>query len=111
MVDTNYINIVVRILELPNKTLFNNSIPVTKFRVQLPHIRKNRIVTLIFWGNLAGDVSNYYQINDYIMIEGYLSFTNKYLLAEFKQNSRKVEITVLKIYPFLLSSNRQISKK
>ena len=111
MVDTNYIGSIVKILESPNQTFFNNTIPITKFRVQLPQIRKSRIINLIFWGDLARDVNNYYQINDYIMIEGYLSFNNKNLLTELKQNSKKAEITVLKIYPFLLSSNRQIRKK
>jgi hypothetical protein len=60
---------------------------------------------LIFWGNLARDVSSYYQINDYIMVEGYLSLNNKHLLNKVKQNSKQFEITVLKVYPFLLSSN------
>jgi hypothetical protein len=106
MVDTNYIGSIVKILESPNQIFFNNTIPVAKFRVQLPQIRNSRIVNLTFWGNLARDVSNYYQTNDYIMIEGYLSLSNKHFLTELKQNSKKVEITVLKVYPFLLSSNR-----
>jgi hypothetical protein len=83
----------VKILENPNQITFNNTIPVTKFRVQLPQFRNNTIVNLTFWGNLACDVANYYKINDYILIEGYLSV----------KNSRKIEIAVFKIYPFLLS--------
>jgi single-stranded DNA-binding protein len=105
MVDTNYISSIVKILESPKKILFNNTILVTKFRVQFPQIQNNRIVNLIFWGNLASDVSNYYQTNDYIIIEGYLSLNTKYLLNRDKQNSKKFEITVLKVYPFLLGSN------
>jgi hypothetical protein len=100
MVDTNYITSIVKILESPNKIIFNKTILLTKFRVQFPQIQNNRIVHLIFWGNLANDVSNSYKINDYIIIEGYLSLNTKYLLNREKQNSKKFEITVLKIYPF-----------
>ena len=78
MVDTNYIGNIVKILESPNQIFFNKNIPVLKFRAQLPQNRNNRIVNLIIWGNLALDVSEYYKINDYIMIEGYLSFSKNY---------------------------------
>ena len=105
MVDTNYISSIVKILESPNKILFNNTVSVTKFRVQFPQIKNSPIVNLIFWGNLAMDVIKYYQINDYIMIEGYLSVNTKYRLNRGKQNSKNFEITVLKVYPFLLGSN------
>jgi hypothetical protein len=110
MVDTNYISCVVKILEKPLPIVLNSTIPVTKFRVQLPQIRgkKKRIVELVFWGKLSQDVVNYYQIQDYILVEGYLSLRNKPLINSTIKNSKKVTITVLKIYPFLLSSNRDI---
>jgi hypothetical protein len=108
MVDTNYISSIVKILETPNKKSFNNTISVTRLRAQLPQIRNKRIVNLIFWGYLAKTIGNYYQANDYIMIEGYVSFNHKHLLGTVKPKSKKVEITVLKVYPF---SNRLIGKK
>jgi len=108
MGDTNYISTIVKILETPNKKSLDNNILVTRFRAQLPQIRKKGIVNLIFWGNLAKTVGNYYQANDYILIEGYLSLNNKYILNPVKSNSKKVEITVLKVYPF---SNYLIGKK
>jgi single-stranded DNA-binding protein len=104
MVDTNYIGSIVKILETPNQTVFNNNIPVTQFRAQLPQFKNNTIVNLTFWGNLAYDVANYYNINDYILIEGYLSIRNKPNL----KNLKKVEITVLKVYPYFLSSKNRI---
>lgn len=108
MANTNYISSIVKILETPNQTFFNNTIPVTRFRAQLPQIRNTHIVNLILWGNLAKNVGNHYQANDYILIEGYLSLNNKHLLNTVKPNSKKVEITVLKVYPFY---NRLIAKK
>ena len=103
-----YISTIVKVLETPHQKSFNNNIFVTRFRAQLPQMKNSRIVNLIFWGNLAKNVANYYQTNDYILIEGYLSLQNKYLLNRVKSNSKKVEITVLKVYPV---SNPLIDKK
>lgn len=108
MVDTSYISTIVKVLETPNQKSLNNNLSVTRFRAQLPQIRNTGIVNLIFWGNLAKTVANYYQANDYIMIEGYLSLNNRNLLNIVKTRSKKVEITVLKVYPF---SNRLINRK
>lgn len=105
MIDTNYVGGIVKILETPTQQVVNKQISMTQFRVQLPQIRKNRIIKLVFWGNLARDVANYYQVNDYIMIEGYLSFrdrTNEKKKLN-KQNSKKPQITVSRIYPFSLN--------
>jgi single-stranded DNA-binding protein len=110
MGDTNYFSGIVKVLENPTQTFFSDKISVTKFRVEIPQIRKNKIITLVFWGNLAREVQNYYQINDYILIEGYLSIRNKKNLNLITKNSKQVTITVLKVYPFLLKSNRGISK-
>ena len=112
MVDTNYTSGIVKILENPVQTVFNNNnIPNTKFRVQFPQVRKNIVVNLVFWGNLGRDVVNYYQINDYILIEGYLSLRDNQITNSRIKNSKKVEITVLKVYPFLLSYNRKANQK
>ena len=105
MTDTNYISSIVKILEPSTQILFNNTTLGTKFRVQLPQIQNSQIVNLIFWKDLANDVNKFYQTNDYIIIEGYLSLNTKHFLNKGTQNSKKFEITVLKIYPFLLCSN------
>ena len=67
-------------------------------------------IYLKFWGNLARDVSSYYKINDYILIEGYIALPNKQNVNSNNQMSKKVEITVLKIYPFLLNYDRSMTK-
>ena len=110
MGDTNYFSGIVKVLETPIETSFNDKILVTKFRVEVPQIRKTRIITLVFLGNLAREVKNYYQMNDYILIEGYLSIRNKKNINSITNNSKQVTITVLKVYPFLLKSNHDISK-
>ena len=97
MADTNYIGGVVKILETPRQKISDNNILVAKFRVQFPQLQNTRIINLTFCGNLARDVVNYYKVNDYILIEGYLSLHT--------QRIKKINITVLRVYPFLLSYN------
>ena len=77
MGDTNYFSGIVKILENPVQKINKNGTIVTKLRVELPQIRKSRMVCLVFWGNLANTVKDYYQINDYILVEGYLSVQNQ----------------------------------
>jgi single-stranded DNA-binding protein len=76
---------------------------MTKFRAQFPQVRQASLVHLTFWGNLAIDTANYYKVNDYVLIEGYISVRNRTQLNNIVSKSKKVEVTVLKIYPFLLN--------
>jgi len=105
MVETNYVGSIVKIVEPPSQKVVNKNIVKTEFRVQLPQLRNPSLVNLVFWGNLARDIMNYYQVNDYIMIEGYLSFSIKPNdeLKLVKRNIQKAQITVSKIYPLSLN--------
>ena len=110
MNDTNYIGGVVKILETPKQKMLKNSILLTKFRAQIPQLRDTRIVHLTVWGNLARDIKTYYNMNDYLIIEGYLSLRNTKNSNLRIQKSKKIEITVLKAYPFFLNYDRSIRK-
>ena len=98
MGDTNYISSVVKILEKPVQKVISDKIVRTDFRVQLAQVRNTQIAHLVFWGNLARDIMNNYQVNDYIMIEGYLSLPNKTNKELGKGQLKKAQITVLKVY-------------
>ena len=98
MGDTNYVGSVVKILEKPIQTFNNDKILRTEFRVQLVQVRNIQIASLVFWGNLAHDIINNYQVNDYIMIEGYLSLPTKTNDSLVKPQLKKAQITVLKVY-------------
>jgi hypothetical protein len=98
MSDTNYVGSVVKILEKPVQTVISEKIIRTDFRVQLAQVRNVQIAHLTFWGNLARDIMNNYQINDYIMVEGYLSLPNKTNNKLAKRQLKKSQITVLKVY-------------
>jgi single-stranded DNA-binding protein len=105
MVNTNYISSIVKILEVPKQKLLNNKILVTQCRAYLPQAKTNKIIELVFWGNLANEISNHYKLNDYILIEGFLSLRNKQNLKR-----KKITVTVIKVYPIFLSCNRSINK-
>ena len=108
MSDTNHMGAIVKILESPKNKTIQNKISITKFRAQLPQIRQTRVVDIVIWGNLANDVAKYYSMNDYILVEGYLSL---YKLSPPKSNRKvlkRARFTILKAYPFLLSSNSKI---
>jgi single-stranded DNA-binding protein len=103
MSSMNRIGAIVKILETPKQKFINSNTLVIKFRVQFPQVRKIRIVELVFWGNLANSVLNYYQVNDYILIEGYISFRENESSNKNNKPFKKVTISVLKVYPFLLN--------
>ena len=110
MGSTNYFSTIVKILENPKKTASQKNTSISRFRAELPQIRKNKVIHLVFWGNLANHVSTYYQTNDYLIIEGYLSIRHNNSNDLLKKNFQKIEVAVLKIYPFFLNPNRQTSK-
>ena len=98
MNDTNYVVSVVKILEKPVQTIISDKIVRTNFRGQLAQVRNLQIAHFVFWGNSADDILNNYQVNDYIMIEGYLSLPNKTNNQLAKRQLKKAQITVLKVY-------------
>lgn len=108
MDQTNYIVGIVKILEISKEKIINDKTSVVKLRVQLSQIRNPKIVTLIFWDNLAHDIVNYYKVNDYLIIEGFLSLRTKQTSELKIKNLKKVEITVIRTYPFILSSDLSI---
>ena len=88
MGDTNSVVGIVKILEVAKKKKVFNNIFFTKFRAQLPQIKKDdkSIISLVLWGNLANDIEKYYRMNDYILIEGYLSVRHFSKINKKKKN-------------------------
>ena len=103
----NYVGSIVRILETPKSQSLTNKINRTEFRVKLPKTRNKKSTTiakLVFWGDFACDVANYYQVNDYILIEGYLAYKKEEFHNRILKN---LEITVFKVYPLFLNSEKK----
>ena len=103
----NYANFIVKIIEKPEQSFFENDISVTEVIGKLRQIRNKKFeitLRLSLWGNLAYDAIQYYQINDYIIIEGYVSLRESISESYKIPIDKQVEISVFKIYPFLLNN-------
>ena len=109
MGNTNYFSGIVKILEIPKQRFTKKETALITFRAELPQNRKNRIVSLVFWGNLGQKMKDFYKLNDYILIEGYISLRKKRKLKLSRQYPKQVTITVLKVYPILLDVTKNPS--
>ena len=95
----NYSNFIVKVLKKPKQKFLKKKIMLTELHVQFPSTRiknKNGLSTmdLLIWGNLGQDVLKYYKINDYLLVEGFISLRKK----RFNTN-QQIKISVSKIYP------------
>ncbi len=106
MANTNYFSGIVKILENPKEYYVNKQTPVTQFRVEVSQKRKSSIASLLVWGNLGRDIKKFYKVDDYILIEGYSSIRSKTILTVNSDNLKQVFITVIKVYPILLNTDR-----
>ena len=103
----NYVNFIVKIIRKPEQSFFENDICITEILVKLCQIKKNKLeipVQLSIWGNLGYDIMQYYQINDYIIIEGYLSLRESSYYSSTIPMNKQIEVSVFKIYPFSLKN-------
>ena len=106
MINTNFFSGIVKILETPKTYFSNEQTQMIGFRAEISQKRKNKIILLIFWAKLGTEVQKFYKINDYILIEGYSSIRSKIFLKSNFKTSKRVFITVVKVYPILLNSRR-----
>ena len=105
----NYANFIVKIISKPEKSFFDANLSVIEIIVKFSQIQKkksNEIIHLSIWTSKNDDLDNYYQINDYIIIEGYISLRESNLNYSNLLKNNYVEVSVFKIYPFLLNRNR-----
>ena len=103
----NYNIFTVKIVKNCGQSFFTDGTSLTELIVQLPQIRKNNVKTILqlsVWGNLSYDVARYYQADDYVIIEGYISIKNMNIDSVFNLIDKQVEISVFKLYPLLLKS-------
>ena len=105
MGDTNYFSGTVKILDNPIQKLVKKKILMTRVWVEIAQLHQNKLVLVVFWGNLGDEVKHIYKINDYLLVEGYTSIK--------KTNSKlnKIVITGLKVYPLFLTLNQTSRKK
>ena len=101
----NYVIFTVKVIKNSGQSFFSDGTSLTELTVQLPQIRKNNskiIMQISVWGKLSYDVAKYYQPDDYIIIEGYISIRNSNLAQTINLIDKQIEISVFKVYPLLL---------
>ena len=106
----NYSNFIVKVLKKPKQRFLKKNILLTELHVQFPSTRKknkNNLnkMDLLIWGNLGEDIIKYYKINDYILVEGFISLHKRKI-----NNNQEIKVSVSKIYP-LNKNNLQINMK
>lgn|SRR6056300_913161 len=102
----NYFCGIVKILEKPLQKFGPNKLAITVVRAELPQSRNKQCITLQFWGKLARDIKKYYNTNDYILIEGYISISTNEARIFTPRNSSQILLSVLKMYPLVLKGFR-----
>lgn len=103
----NYVSFAVKIIKNSGQSFFADGTALTELTLQLPQVRKNNVKIIIkasIWGKLSYDVAKYYQPNDYVIIEGYISLRNMSTDRRTDVLNKQVEISVFKLYPLLLKS-------
>ena len=105
----NYSIFIVKIIQSPEQSFFEDDTSVTEVLVKFPQFL-NRNFSDIFqisvWGNLAHDVAKYYDVNDYLIIEGYISLRDNHSDNFGTKKDKQLEFTVAKLYPFLLNNKK-----
>ena len=103
----NYVIFTVKVIRNSGQSFFSDGTSLTELTVQLPQVRKNNIKVILqvsIWGKLSYDIAKYYQPDDYIIIEGYVSIRNINTDRIVNLFDKQVEISVFKVYPLLLKS-------
>jgi len=98
----NYCNLIVKIIKPPVERYFENNIPVVEILVKFSPVKKDKgvdVLNLRVWGNLGHDVMKYYKINDYVIIEGFLS-------PKKNPSDKHPQISIRKVYPCVLNNSK-----
>nr|YP_009029357.1 hypothetical protein [Leptocylindrus danicus]AGH28888.1 hypothetical protein [Leptocylindrus danicus] len=95
----NYACLIVKIVKEPEQQFFGHDLKLTMTEFTGKYVlgRNRKHVDLIkvkIWGDLAYQVKEFYKLNDYLIVEGFISL----------QNQKFIDMSVQRIYPFLLSS-------
>ena len=108
----NYTSFIGKIIKKPKRQFVDNDIPITKITAKFPQLREIKgscnILTISIWGNVAIDYMEYFGVNDYIVVEGYISLRDSSSTNTTTKKDKQVELSVFRIYPFLLKEKNKI---
>ena len=58
------------------------------------------VLNISIWGNLSANLLKNPKINDYFIIEGYISIRKTLSTLEIAQQDKQIDISILNMYPF-----------
>ena len=102
----NYATFLIKIVSEPEQNFCNNDISYTQFQAKFYQYKNNQntFCKISVWGNLSYDIVRYYQLNDYVIVEGYTVLQNSNL--QDINIKTIIEIVACKIYPFALTKKK-----
>jgi hypothetical protein len=104
----NHTILLVKIVTPPIKSSFKDGFYVTEMQVKFVPIKtklnSNDVIHLSIWDNLSSDTVKYYKVNEYIIIEGYISIRENLFNLSNYSNSNQISISVTNLYPIFQKS-------
>ena len=88
-----------KLQEERNKISKELSISKDKKSDQFLSLSKN-VLNISIWGNLSANLLKNPKINDYFIIEGYISIRKTLSTLEIAQQDKQIDISILNMYPF-----------
>ena len=103
----NYSFFLVKIISKPEQSFFKEEKAIAEVIVKYIPVSKkfNSVDTfnISVWGTLSYDIVKYYNINDYVLVEGFISIRNNNLKNKIFIKNKQIDLSVLKVYPFLFN--------
>jgi hypothetical protein len=94
----------VKIIDKPVKSFFKKDIAVIEVKVKIiknkVDANSKNILNLSIWYNLSSDLLKNPKINDYFIIEGYISVRKNLSTLEIYQPDKQIDISILNMYSF-----------
>ena len=106
----NYSTFIIKLIEDPEQSSFENNIIVTevvaqfatKYKKTIPNKNTLRISA---WGDLSDNLMKHFRKNDFLVVEGIISLRDNYYFNTTQQGQKKiVEITITSLYPYFSNS-------
>lgn len=101
----NYSVFIVKIIKFPEQSIYEDDTKISEMLVQIPPVFENNysdIIPVSVWGTLSQDIIQYYKLNDYILMEGYLSLKKDMFENSKLENDKIIEFSIIKVYPLFL---------
>lgn len=109
----NYSTFIIRLLENPQQSSFENNIRVTEVLAEFSTKYKKsnpskNTIRVSAWGDLSDNLMQHFQKNDQLIIEGILSLRDNYYYNNSQQSNKKIiEVTITNFYPYSFSLNNK----